>query len=66
MRVNDNSVSRQATNATYEEYVMNGFRFLLTGRQVRRAGTLDVINPATGGSRRPRPGRIGLSWRIDQ
>jgi acyl-CoA reductase-like NAD-dependent aldehyde dehydrogenase len=49
MRVNDNSVSRQATNATNEEYVMTAFRLLINGKLVEGAGTLDVINPANGG-----------------
>jgi hypothetical protein len=42
------SVSRQTTNATNEEYVMNDFRLLINGRLVQGAGTLEVINPATG------------------
>jgi acyl-CoA reductase-like NAD-dependent aldehyde dehydrogenase len=49
MRVNDNSVSRQATNATNEEYVMTAFRLLINGKLVEGAGTLNVINPANGG-----------------
>src|SRR6516165_5371327 len=41
-------VNRQTTNTTYEEYVMSDFRLLIDGRLVKGAGTLDVINPATG------------------
>jgi acyl-CoA reductase-like NAD-dependent aldehyde dehydrogenase len=36
------------TNVTNEEYVMNDLRLLINGRLVKGAGTLDVINPATG------------------
>src|SRR5262245_25795945 len=35
-------------NTTNEESVMNDFRLLINGRLVGGAGTLDVINPATG------------------
>jgi acyl-CoA reductase-like NAD-dependent aldehyde dehydrogenase len=42
------SVSRQTTNTTNEEYIMTDFRLLIKGRLVKGAGTLDVINPATG------------------
>jgi acyl-CoA reductase-like NAD-dependent aldehyde dehydrogenase len=41
-------LSRRTTNATNEESVMNDFRLLIDGRLVEGAGTLDVINPATG------------------
>ena len=37
--------SRRTTN---EEYVMSDFRLLINGKLVEGAGTLDVINPATG------------------
>jgi acyl-CoA reductase-like NAD-dependent aldehyde dehydrogenase len=43
-----NELSRQTINTTSEEYVMNDFRLLIDGRLVEGAGTLDVINPATG------------------
>src|SRR5262245_45777882 len=39
---------RPTTNASNEESVMNDFRLLIDGRLVGGAGTLDVINPATG------------------
>jgi acyl-CoA reductase-like NAD-dependent aldehyde dehydrogenase len=42
------SVNRQTTHTTREEYVMNDFRMLINGKLVKGAGTLDVINPATG------------------
>jgi hypothetical protein len=42
------SVSRQTTNTTHEGYVMTDFGLLINGRLVKGAGTLDVINPATG------------------
>ena len=35
-------------NTTNEEYVVNNFRLLIKGRLDEGAGTLDVINPATG------------------
>src|SRR5262245_58540262 len=35
-------------NTTNEEDVVNDFRLLIDGRLVEGAGTLDVINPATG------------------
>ena len=37
--------SRRTTN---EEWVLSDFRLLINGRLVQGAGTLDVINPATG------------------
>jgi len=37
--------SRRTTN---EECVMSDFRLLINGKLVEGAGTLDVINPATG------------------
>jgi acyl-CoA reductase-like NAD-dependent aldehyde dehydrogenase len=48
MTLPEPSVNRQTTNTTNEEYVMNDFRLLINGRLVKGAGTLDVINPATG------------------
>src|SRR5262249_54303032 len=38
------------TAAIYEELAMTDFRLLIDGRLVKGAGTLDVINPATGRS----------------
>ncbi|HKA08478.1 MAG TPA: hypothetical protein VKD71_14560 [Gemmataceae bacterium] len=35
-------------NTTNKDNVMNGFRLLINGKLVEAAGTLDVINPATG------------------
>jgi acyl-CoA reductase-like NAD-dependent aldehyde dehydrogenase len=43
-----NEHSRQTTNTTNEASAMNDFRLLIDGRLVEGAGTLDVINPATG------------------
>src|SRR5262249_37398414 len=43
-----NELSRRTMNTTNEESAMNDFRLLIDGRLVRGAGTLDVINPATG------------------
>src|SRR5262245_23469248 len=42
------SVNRRTTNARNGEYVMNDFRLLINGKLVEGAGSLDVINPATG------------------
>ena len=42
------AISKQTTNTSNEEYVLNDFRLLIDGRLVEGAGTLDVINPATG------------------
>src|SRR5215475_9924082 len=41
-------LSRRTMNTTNEEFAMNDFRLLINGRLVEGAGTLDVINPATG------------------
>src|SRR5262245_33438850 len=43
-----NQPGRRAVNTTNEESVMNDFRLLIGGRLVEGAGTLEVINPATG------------------
>src|SRR5262245_59668915 len=43
-----NEPGRRAVNTTNKEYVMNDFRLLIGGRLVEGAGTLEVINPATG------------------
>src|SRR5262249_4636610 len=42
------AISQQATDVTHEEFVMTDFRLLIDGKLVNGAGTLDVINPATG------------------
>jgi hypothetical protein len=42
------SAARWTTNTTHAGPVMNGFRLLIDGRLVEGAGTLEVINPATG------------------
>ena len=42
------AISKQTTNTSNEEYVLNDFRLLINGKLVQGAGTLDVINPATG------------------
>src|SRR5262245_54069141 len=42
------SPAAQATNAANEEHAMTDFRLLIDGKLVEGAGTLDVINPATG------------------
>src|SRR5260370_6726892 len=39
---------KRLTNTTNEEYVMTDYRLLINGKLVNGAGTLDVINPATG------------------
>src|SRR5262249_1530918 len=53
---------RQTANATNDEYAMTDFRLLINGRLVEGAGTLDVINPATGRvlTVAPRPDRAQL------
>ena len=58
-------VSRRTTNTTNEEYVMTDFRLLIDGRLVKGAGTLDVINPATGRTQTaaPRADRAQLGFR---
>jgi acyl-CoA reductase-like NAD-dependent aldehyde dehydrogenase len=43
-----NEPNRRTMNSTNEEDVGNDFRLLIDGRLVEGAGTLDVINPATG------------------
>src|SRR5262245_58495286 len=43
-----NEPGRRAVNTTNKEYVMNDFKLLIGGRLVEGAGTLEVINPATG------------------
>jgi hypothetical protein len=43
-----NEFSRRTVNTTSEESARNNFRLLIDGRLVEGAGTLDVINPATG------------------
>src|SRR5262245_51937128 len=43
-----NGLSSQTANNTREEPVRNDFRLVIGGRLVEGAGTLDVINPATG------------------
>jgi acyl-CoA reductase-like NAD-dependent aldehyde dehydrogenase len=43
-----NELSRRTRNTTNEESAMNDFRLLINGRLVKGAGTLDVMNPATG------------------
>ncbi|MDB5312839.1 MAG: aldehyde dehydrogenase [Gemmataceae bacterium] len=43
-----NEPNRRAMNTTNEEDGVNDFRLLIDGRLVQGAGTLDVINPATG------------------
>jgi acyl-CoA reductase-like NAD-dependent aldehyde dehydrogenase len=48
MMLSEQSVSRQITNTTYKDSVMSDFRLLIDGRLVKGAGTLDVINSATG------------------
>src|SRR5262245_64723419 len=40
--------SRRAVDATREQDAANNFRLLIGGKLVEGAGTLDVINPATG------------------
>ena len=39
---------RRRMNPSNEEFAANDFRLLIDGRLVEGAGTLDVINPATG------------------
>jgi acyl-CoA reductase-like NAD-dependent aldehyde dehydrogenase len=43
-----NGTARQTWDTSNEEYVPDDFRLLIGGRLVEGAGTLDVINPATG------------------
>jgi acyl-CoA reductase-like NAD-dependent aldehyde dehydrogenase len=43
-----NEPNRRTMNTTNEEDVVNDFGLLIDGRLVEGAGTLDVINPATG------------------
>src|ERR1700749_4379933 len=43
-----NQPGRRTTNTAHQGPVMNEFRLLINGRLVQGAGTLDVINPATG------------------
>jgi acyl-CoA reductase-like NAD-dependent aldehyde dehydrogenase len=43
-----NEHSRRTVSTANEEPAMNDFRLLIDGRLVEGAGTLDVINPATG------------------
>jgi acyl-CoA reductase-like NAD-dependent aldehyde dehydrogenase len=43
-----NELSRQTANTTHQASARNDFRLLIDGRLVEGAGTLDVINPATG------------------
>src|SRR5262245_19516478 len=40
--------NEQTIDLTHTEFVMSDFRLLINGRLVTGAGTLDVINPATG------------------
>ncbi|MBV8402439.1 MAG: aldehyde dehydrogenase family protein [Acetobacteraceae bacterium] len=40
--------SRRTVDATREQDAVSGFRLLIGGKLVEGAGTLDVINPATG------------------
>src|SRR5262249_45084474 len=40
--------NRRTVYAAHEEEALNDFRLLIDGRLVEGAGTLDVINPATG------------------
>jgi acyl-CoA reductase-like NAD-dependent aldehyde dehydrogenase len=44
----DSMISPSADRPLTTEYVMSDFRLLINGRLVEGAGTLDVINPATG------------------
>src|SRR5262249_31380406 len=48
MRTEGTLPAVQPTDTTHEESIMNDFRLLIDGRLVEGAGTLDVINPATG------------------
>ena len=41
-------LDQQTTNPINEGYIKTDFRLLINGRLVNGAGTLDVINPATG------------------
>ena len=41
-------LDQQTTNPINEGYIKTDFRLLINGRLVEGAGTLDVINPATG------------------
>src|SRR5262249_56201412 len=40
--------SRRTVNTTREQDAVSGFKLLIGGKLVEGAGTLDVINPATG------------------
>src|SRR5262245_47166045 len=61
-----NQPGRRAVNTTNEESVMNDFRLLIGGRLVGGAGTLEVINPATGRvlSTAPRADRAQLEQAV--
>src|SRR5262245_54750065 len=43
-----NKPVRRRMNPSNEEFAANDFRLLIDGRLVEGAGSLDVINPATG------------------
>src|SRR5262245_27143191 len=57
-----NTATRATAHTTREERGMTDFRLLINGKLVEGAGTLDVINPATGRvlTAAPRAGRAQL------
>ena len=55
-------LDQQTTNPINEGYIKTDFRLLINGRLVNGAGTLDVINPATGRALTTAPRADRASW----